>query len=253
MLGRGTDSPRPQRIHRVVWELADRLATVLVIGVTGLLIWMVATGRVELTGSTPDTPPPPAVEDIEELNFVTSIPAHVRQGSPSARIVLIEFGDYECPFCARHARDVYPEIVRDYVESGRVQYVLRHIPVERHTLSLNAAKAAECAHEQGLYWTLHPRLFEAVGGLSESAADELAQEVGLDRVAFRICWDRGYTLEAVKRDQAEGRALGVVATPTFFVGLSGDDESVRLIRRFRGARPYTSFREVIEAVLDERT
>ncbi|MDT8306258.1 MAG: thioredoxin domain-containing protein, partial [Anaerolineae bacterium] len=169
-------------------------------------------------------------------------------GNPDAPVVMIEFTDYQCPFCARYATETQGRIIADYVDTGQVYYVIKDFPIRQiHPLALDAAQTARCAGEQDAYLAMHDLLFAEQGTWS-SAADglaafsALAEELGLDTDAFSACLTSGKYEEAVLANFEEGAGVGVSGTPAFFVGTEFVD----------GAQPYEAFAAVLDAQLGGR-
>ena len=156
-------------------------------------------------------------------------------GPETAPVTIVEFSDFECPFCKR----IYPtlnQVMDDY--DGRVRLVFRQFPL--HALHPNAQKAAEaslCADEQGKFWEMHDSLFEGPGGLGIASLKTRAADLGLDEDAFGSCLDSGQFADQVAADVTAGRALGVSGTPALFI--NG--------RYLSGAQPF----EVIARVIDD--
>lgn len=173
------------------------------------------------------------------------------RGSDDAPVTIVEFSDFQCPFCRRHFRAAMPKLIDDYVEPGTVRYVVRDFPLEViHPAAFGAAVAARCAGEQGSYWAMHDRLFEMQETLPDRNWVGHAEGLGLDTARFRSCLDNEAVAAAVRRDQSEAANAGATGTPTFFVGRSRPGEStIRASRVIRGAQPYRVFEQAIEAVL----
>jgi protein-disulfide isomerase len=166
------------------------------------------------------TPPPGALVPTPASPGLE--PAAV-QGSADAPITVVEFSDYQCPFCLRYIDGAYPQVIQNYVETGLVRYIFADFPLQGlHPQAVQAAEAARCAGDQDAYWEMHDRLFAAQDSWSGRpdpipAFVELAKEVGLDADALRNCLEIGHYREAVVANLAEGQALGVTGTPTFFI------------------------------------
>jgi len=173
------------------------------------------------------------------------------KGDQSARLTLIEYSDYQCPFCSRYVRDTLPLIERDYIKTGKIRYVFRDFPLESiHPNALLASEAAACASEQGKYWEMHERLFGHPNALGAADMPAHAQSVGLDPASFKQCLDSGKHRESIRKGMTEAVALGVSGTPTFFIGLtSPNDSKVKIIRALKGAAPYANFKEVLDGLL----
>src|SRR5262249_15732301 len=151
--------------------------------------------------------------------------------------------DYECPFCSRHFRETQPHIEKDYINTGKVKYVLRDFPLEAiHSNAFKAAEAANCAGEQEKYWEMHDRLFANQNALSLNRLPEYAQALGLDLPKFRQCLDGGKYAAKVRKDLADAQKAGTTGTPTFFIGLTNQNSSeVKTVRKIVGAQSYTAF------------
>lgn len=173
------------------------------------------------------------------------------KGKPDAPLTLIEFSDYQCPFCARHARETFAEIDKAYVSTGKIRYVFRSFPIEGiHPLAFRAHEAAACAAEQGKYWEMHARLFASQKDLGPDELPKHAETIGLEMSQFQTCFDRRRLSARVREDIAAGRSLGVNGTPMFFVGRTEpDDGKVKALRMLRGAQDFEAFRTVFESLL----
>jgi protein-disulfide isomerase len=126
-------------------------------------------------------------------------------GSDSAVITLVEFSDYECPYCLRHFQQTMPMIDANYVKTGKIRYAFRDWPVdELHPQSIRAHEAAHCANEQNKFWQMHTRLFSPAGSHSPEQLSTLAQSIGLDMGAFNACVAAKRSDLANSRDQPAG-------------------------------------------------
>jgi protein-disulfide isomerase len=162
------------------------------------------------------TNPPP---DLDELLMVLA-DDHV-EGDANAPVTVIEFADFQCPFCGRFSRDTLPTIRTEYIETGKVRWVFRHMPLRRiHECAETAARASECAHDQGMFDEFHDRLFQTQSTQNppcNAAVKQHAAVLGLDADAFAACLDGGGKAARVQRDVDNGTALGITATPAFFI------------------------------------
>jgi len=188
---------------------------------------------------------------IAPSNAVLDIKDHPFKGDRHAMITLIEFSDFQCPFCGRYVRDTLPQLERDYITTGKVKYVVRDFPIQSiHARALKAHEAARCAGEQGRYWEMHDRLFANQRALDASDLLEHAHAISLDRSSVEQCLSSDKEASKVKQDVADGQAAGVSGTPTFFIGLTEPDEGpVKARQVIRGAQPYAVFKEAIEALV----
>lgn len=174
------------------------------------------------------------------------------KGNAHAPVTLLEFTDFESPECARYARETLPQLERDYIAPGKLKYVFRGFPDEaRHTRAFGAQQAADCAGEQGKFWQMHDRLFAPKPKLKPDDMAAHAQALGLDRQKFMTCFDAGLQTPSIRRDIFEAQKNGVTSTPTFFIGPTTPDQSMlRATRMITGARPYSDFKQVIDALLN---
>ena len=191
----------------------------------------------------PTAPAPPSEE-------VVNIEGAPFKGQSNATVTLVDFTDYQCPFCGRYFRDTYPELERDFIKTGKVKYVLRDLPLEvLHPLALKAAEATHCAGEQGKYWEMHDQLFTNQRELTRPDLSKHAQALGLNIAAFDQCLDIGKSTARIRKDLEEAQDLNVGGTPTFFVGLTDPSKPEVKGMRIEGALPYPVFKDAIERLL----
>jgi len=173
------------------------------------------------------------------------------KGEKDARLTLIEFSDYQCPFCSRHFRDTLPQLEREYISTGKVKYVFRNFPIESiHPQAFKAHEAANCAGEQGKYWEMNGRLFANQKAMSPKDLSDHAQALALDMPKFQQCLDSGKYAEKIRKDLVDGQKAGVQGTPSFFVALTEpNDTNLKVLRTIRGAQPYAAFKDAIESLL----
>lgn len=170
-------------------------------------------------------------------------------GNLKARVAILEFADFQCPFCARFVRDTLPELKRRYVNSGRVLLVFKHLPLKDiHPLAVRAAELAECAGRQGRFWETHDSLFELLGKLSDSELDRASRRAGVDHASLTQCLG-GDAGAQVRRNAAEAGALGLTGTPTFFVGFHQADGGLVAKERLSGALPIAAFAAALDPLL----
>lgn len=162
-------------------------------------------------------------------------------GSDSASVTLIEYSDFECPYCARFA-DTIDQIKANYV--GKVRIVYRHFPLSFHPGAQPAALASECAAEQGKFWEYHDELFTTSDGLTESTFKSIAADLGLNKTKFANCLSNQTYLSKVNADRSSGSTAGISGTPGTIIIAS--DGSKQLIP---GALPYDQVKPMIDAAL----
>lgn len=174
-------------------------------------------------------------------------------GEPNATVTMIEYSDYQCPFCSRHYRDVMPKLLEEYVETGKLKYVMRESPIASiHPNATNASIAALCANDQGNYWDMHNLLFDNQTELQVENLKQFAVEIGLDTDEFNECLDTMRYVEWINADLESGAELGVRGTPGFVLGLTDPDDPDKafMVTYIKGAQSLTNFKQAIDALID---
>lgn len=164
------------------------------------------------------------------------------RGSPDAPVTIVEFSDFQCGYCRKFWQETLPKIEEKYIRTGKVRFVYRHLAILGPP-SVQAAMAAECAHDQGKFWPYHDRLFASsrLFAFTTGNLKRYAEELKLDTAQFGSCLDTERPWEKVERETMVGRAIGMTGTPGFLINRG------RLI----GAYPYEAFEEIIEGILKE--
>lgn len=186
-------------------------------------------------------PAPPAKADIKVSNNDFTL------GSPNAKVVIVEYTDYQCPFCKRYYDTSYQDIKKEYIDSGKARLVVREYPLTMlHANAQKAAEAAQCAGDQKKYFEYHDKLFTTQdtwannsGETAVTAFKQYAQQLGLNTANFSACLDTGKFAQKITDSIAEGTKYGVQGTPAFFI--NGNLLS--------GAQPFASFKSVIDSEL----
>jgi protein-disulfide isomerase len=158
------------------------------------------------------------------------------RGPADAKITIVEFSDFECPYCSR-AEESVNQVMEKY--AGKVRIVFRHFPLSFHPNAPKAAEASACADEQGKFWEMHKQLFANQKGLTVPELKQHAAAIGLDQAKFDACLDGGSKKPLVDADTKAGSEAGVNGTPAFFI--NG--------KLLSGAQPFSEFEKVIEAEL----
>lgn len=176
-------------------------------------------------------------------------------GDKNAPLTIIEFSDYECPFCKRSFTDVLPNLKKDYIDTGKVKLVYRDFPLSFHQNAQKEAEAAECARTQGgdgVYYKFHDQIFTKTTsngtGLALDQLPVIAKNLGLNVSQFQQCLDSGKYKDEVAKDMADGSAAGVSGTPTWFIGKSNSNGNITGTRVV-GAQPYAAFKTIIDQQL----
>ncbi|PKB64179.1 MAG: hypothetical protein BZY80_03520 [SAR202 cluster bacterium Io17-Chloro-G2] len=175
-------------------------------------------------------------DDIGQLSR-NQIPINGRAflGPEDAPVTIIEFTDYQCPYCALHSRENVAQLLEQSPE--QIKYVVLNFPITSiHPWAAQAAQAAECADSQGKFWEYHDMLFLNQGSQHNEGLKDMARQVGLDTDSFNGCLDSGIQSQRVLKDFEEGRNHGVRATPTFFI-------NGRIVEGFL---PFNDFKSIVD-------
>jgi protein-disulfide isomerase len=192
--------------------------------------------------------PPSPIERVSPFNHPTD-GAH-SQGATTAPLALIEFADFECPFCGQYTEVVYPQLKRRFVDSGQLLYVFRHMPLEAlHPSAREVAQIAECAGGQGAFWLMHDLIFADQSGLARPELLRRADTAGIDVDGLSNCLEDGRATDVIERDLTYASDLGLTGTPAFLLGRLRSDGSVAVVYRIVGAQPLSTFLNAIESLL----
>lgn len=234
-----------QRRQHLISRL-ELSATVLLIIVTllvgSLTIWdRLSPTEAAAQGPTPPPVTPPPAEPV-------SIDGAPTLGDKGAKVALITFTDFECPYCGRSARETLPELERQYLRTGKVLFVLRNYPLPIHKNAQKAAEAAECAGSQGRFWEFHDWAFRHQTELDEANLGVAAKTLNLNLATFRACLD-GQMTERVKGEVKAADGFSIAATPTWFIGVVQPDGKVKVTERIQGAKPLAEFQRALDRTI----
>lgn len=171
-----------------------------------------------------------------------SVDDDAMKGDKNATVTIVEFSDFECPYCAKFYKDTLPQLVSEYIDKGKVKFVYRDFPLSFHKDAKEAAMAAECAGDQGgdkVYFKYHDKLYENQTSFGTDNFKKWAGDLGLDQSKFDDCLDNKTSESEVDADFKDGQSYGVTGTPAFFI--NG--------RRISGAQPFSVFKTIIEEEL----
>jgi protein-disulfide isomerase len=227
-------------VQRVKTTL-ETLSTVLVIVAASGLIWTTFFKRP--TQAT-QRQAPPAVEDVADTIANVNLTNVMGKGN----LAIVEFTDFQCPFCARHNQETFPSLKNEFVATGKARYISMHLPLQIHAQARHAAEAAECAADQGQYWEMRELLFANQRELAITDFVSYATDLALNGEQFKSCLVSDAVRERVMAHETEAKRLGVNATPALFLGRVSSDGNVHLIRRINGARPFDVFKSELEKI-----
>lgn len=207
-------------------------------------------------GANNNQPAAPAAQAPQVTKGVASIDDDPILGDKNAPVTIIEFSDYECPFCKRHFDSTHPELIKKYIDTGKVKLVFRDFPLSFHEpMASKEAIAATCARDQGgdkKYFEFHDEIFKRTtsngNGLDDAKIQTIASDLKLNINTFKSCLSDTAKADEVKKDIADGTAAGASGTPTFLIGKSTSDGKIDgdLVV---GAQPFAAFQAVIDPLL----
>jgi protein-disulfide isomerase len=189
---------------------------------------------------------PPPIKVPETM----SVAGEPFRGESGASLAIIEYADFECPFCRRFEHDTYPQLRAAYIETGKVKYFYRDMPLPFHEHSMPAARAARCAAEQGKLWEMHDSLFNDPASLNTGDIDARAAKLGIDTAKLDTCMTSERFADVIRRSMTEASGMQISGTPTFLIGTIGPDgDLVNVKKTVVGAFPFEAFKAVIDPLL----
>jgi len=184
--------------------------------------------------------------DLRQVQMVLE-PVEQSQGSATAPLTMVEFTDYQCPYCRRFQAEVWPRLKHDYVDSGKLRFIVRDLPLSFHAGAKPAAEAAHCAAEQGKFWPMHDALLDKGTALSAEGLEQQARTLKLDVKRFDDCLGSGKYAAAIERNAAQADALGLRGTPAFVIGRVQHGQLTGT--PVEGALPYEEFNALLRELL----
>ncbi|MEN8175004.1 MAG: thioredoxin domain-containing protein [Pseudomonadota bacterium] len=182
---------------------------------------------------------------VQKIDAALDIAGRPGIGQKNVDVILVEFGDFQCPYCRRHFLGVAQKIHENLVKKNLLRYVFLDFPEEdRHPFAAKAAAAARCAEKQGKYWEMRNVLYRNQKALQEIFLSKHAKTAGMDETLFSRCLESGRYETAIRQDKVIGDSLGIRGTPTFFIGINNGNE-IKLVRKIQGAQPYEVFEQEI--------
>jgi predicted DsbA family dithiol-disulfide isomerase len=183
---------------------------------------------------------------LTDVDLSIRIPGAQSLGDNNAGVVIVEFFDFQCPYCAVHVEQTLPRVLDEYVKTGKVRYVFLNFPNEKiHPLAPKAAEMAECAAEQGKYWEAHLQLYK-------NQRDVDTKTLGLDRSRFEECVDTGQASAKVQSDLEQGRKIKTPGTPSFYFGNPDpeDPSTIHAVKLLVGSQTFHVFTDLFEEFLN---
>jgi len=234
-----------------IWSVwLDRLTATMLIITSVAMLWIIfgpsrKSGDEAYGGSK--TERPPVAIPTEAVPFDGA----VVRGSETAGIGIMEFTDFQCPYCGRFATETMPSIIEKYVEPGLVRFAFRNLPLERiHPHALPAAEAAECASNHGLFWEVHDALFKYPLANEQGSVRKRVLGAGMPAAELDRCLGAGAAAQRVNDDMRLARSLGLKSTPSFLLGTVSANR-LQVVEIILGARPEAEFGRAIDLILSQ--
>jgi protein-disulfide isomerase len=183
---------------------------------------------------------------LETVDLDVTLTGHIA-GSKEAKLAIVEFSDFQCPYCERFARETFPQLKRDFIETGIARFSYRNNPLGIHPFAMKASTAAECADEQGKYWEMHDAIFSHQRQLGDAIFVDQAKALRMNVDTFSRCLASDAP-GRIQADQSEASRLGVQSTPVFLIGRVDSRGAIKATKRINGAAPYETFKTAIKAL-----
>jgi protein-disulfide isomerase len=221
-------------------------------GLDGLTLSGSPTNNPVLPSNDPEVLAPTTNTTMAELAASDS---QGKLGQDSAPIILVEYSDFQCPFCKRFFNDS-DEQLKSWASEGKIKLIFKDYPLPFHPMAAPSANAARCAGEQGKFWEMHDKIFEETTILSPTATAQYTNDdlkawgaaIGLNTTTFNACVDSNKYADQVEANAAEGQSIGVSGTPSFAIGKPGDKAQLVV-----GACPNSTFETVLNAIADGKS
>jgi len=242
---------------KVSFELSKQTTVliVLALGVGYLLgnVFGVYTFTGKAVGTTQTITQQPSQPTQQQPSKVqVSVDDDAGKGNKNADVYVIEFSDFQCPFCRRFYTQTLTQLEDEYIKTNKIYFVYRDFPLDSiHPGATPAAQASECADDQGKFWEMHNKMFDEQDKIGQGTVQfsdgdlkKWASEIGLNTQTFNQCLDSEKHAQEVQKDFQDGVTAGVTGTPTFFIGNSKDGYTAIV-----GAQPYSVLKQVIDSLL----
>jgi protein-disulfide isomerase len=203
--------------------------------------------RQQTAAAQPQAAQPQAAPTSDKVKMSVAV-GWYSLGRDDAPVTVVEFADYQCPFCRKFHSETFVELKKNYIDTGKVRFVSRDLPLDFHPNAPSAAVAARCAGEQDKFWEMRDMILVNAVDLSPASLLKYGRQINLDMTVFGACLnDKKYTV-AIQKDVADAGTLGISGTPSFVVGKTAKDQinGVRIV----GAVPYSVFDTAVKNQLN---
>ncbi|HXC16661.1 MAG TPA: thioredoxin domain-containing protein [Holophagaceae bacterium] len=192
----------------------------------------------------------PSLKVQPQAHVVANVSGEPFRGDGKARVAIMEYSDFDCPYCGRYARDLYPKLDAAYVKTAKIKYFFRDLPLEEHPQAGFKANLARMAGEQGKFWEAHDWLFAHQTPMDAKGEDAFAKELGLDRAKLGTGAEDGKYNPLIQASMNSARHMQITGTPAFLIGtLSPDGQVFTADKVFLGAQSFEAFQEVLDGLL----
>lgn len=193
----------------------------------------------------------PSLKTQPQAHVVANVSGEPFRGDEKARVAIMEYSDFDCPYCGRYAREIYPKLAAAYVKTGKIKYFFRDLPLEEHPQAGFKANLARLAGEQGKFWEAHDWLFAHQTPMDAKGEDAFAKELGLDRAKLGTGAEDGKYNPVIQASMNSARHMQISGTPAFLIGtLSADGRVFTADKVFMGAQSYEGFKEILDGLLN---
>jgi protein-disulfide isomerase len=220
-------------------RLLNRLSVLLLLAVLTTVTWAIRRSPGATVQATPILSHPLSIADDAIL------------GTQSARLAMVEFSGFQCPFCAKFSRETLPLLKARYIDPGKLMLAFKHLPLDLiHPFGVLAAESAECARSEDRFWNVQDRFFAHPDRISATGVRSIAAEAGMDSAALELCLSAGKARTKVEADALLAYELGVTSTPTFLIGHAVGGQLVEVVSRLSGNRPFSDFDKVLTQLFE---
>ncbi|MEI6886836.1 MAG: DsbA family protein [bacterium] len=209
----------------------------------GANLGVLGTGTTAQASSATTSAAAKQVVAVSEVDFGSA----PMLGNKASNVYMVEFTDFQCPYCERHFTTTYPDIKKNYIDTNQIAYFSKDFPLSFHENAQKASEAAQCALDQGKYWEMHDKLFKNQAKIAVADIKGYAKDLGMNETDFNTCLDSGKNATRVSESTATGTTAGVNGTPGFFVGEKLSDTKVKGFL-IPGAFPYANFDTVLKDI-----
>lgn len=196
----------------------------------------------------------PAIHGQPQAHIVANVFGEPFEGDAKARVAIMEYSDFDCPYCGRYAREIYPKLRDAYIKTGKVKYFFRDLPLEEHPQAGFKANLARLAGEQGKFWEAHDWLFAHQTPMDAKGEDLFAEELKLNRAKIGTGAEDGKYNPVIQASMNSARHYQISGTPAFIIGtLSEDGRIFTADKVFMGAQTLDGFKEILDGLLQPST